>query len=88
MENVYQVYGLLASMVSDFNCNFDGHFWMELIKRVDTLLNISTTNHYDMVGKTKHVNQALQDMLQVYANKHQSNWKDYFPTMTKTPKLA
>ena len=45
------------------------------------MVNLSTTDHPQMDGQTKWVNQLLEDMLQAYVSKHQSNWEDYLPIL-------
>ena len=34
-----------------------------------------------MNGQTERVNQALEDMLQAYVTKKQTNWEDYLPVL-------
>ena len=60
VENVYQLlYGLPANIVSDCNQKFNSHVWRSILKSLDMLLNLSTTNHLEIDGKIKLVNQAF-----------------------------
>ena len=45
--------------------------------QLDTKLNLSTTDYLESDGQTERVNQVLEDMLQAYGSKRQSNWEDY-----------
>ena len=81
MENVYQVYGLLANIMSDHVRKLDSHFWRAVFKRLDTMLNLSTTNHPQMDGQTKRVHQVLEDMPWAYVSERQLNWEDYLPIL-------
>ena len=44
---------------------------------MDTKLNLSTIDNLESNGQTERVNQVLEDMLQAYVSKCQSNWEDY-----------
>ena len=40
------------------------------------MINLSNTNHPQVDGKIKWINQVLKDMLRAYVNKFQSKWED------------
>ena len=48
---------------------------------LDTLLNLSITDHLEMDGQIERVNQVSKDKLQAYISKRQLNWEDYFPIL-------
>ena len=73
VENVYKLYGLPSNIVSDRDQKFNSHFWRAVFKRLDTMLNLSTTDHPQMDGQTERVNQVLEDMLRAYVSKRQSS---------------
>ena len=79
VDNIYRLYGLPASILSDHNRNFDSRFWRAVFKRLDTLLHLSTADHPQTDGQTELVNQVLEDMLRAYVSKQQSNWEDSLP---------
>ena len=81
VDNIYRLYGLPASIVSDRDRKFDSHFWRTVFKRLDTLLHLSTADHPQKDGQTERVNQVLEDMLRAYVSKRQSNWEDYLPIL-------
>jgi hypothetical protein len=52
-------------------------FWKGLFKGFKTNLNFSTTYHPWSDGKTKRVNQVIEDMLRMYVIDKQYKWEDY-----------
>ena len=52
-----------------------------MFAKLDTKLNLSTADHPQTDGQTERVNQVLEDMLQAYVSKKQTNWQDYFPIL-------
>ena len=42
---------------------------------------MSTTNHPETDNQIDCVNQVLEDMLQAYVTKKQTNWEDYLPIL-------
>ena len=52
-------------------------FGKQFFAKLDTKLNLSTINHPESDGQTERVNQVLEDMLQAYVSRFQSNWEDY-----------
>ena len=73
VENVYRLYGLPSSIVSDRDRKFNSHFWRAVFHRLDNKLNLSTADHSQTDGQTEHVNQVLEDMLRAYVSKRQTN---------------
>ena len=63
VENVYCLYGLLATIIRDCDRKFDSHFWRAVFKRLDKMLNLSTIDHPQIDGQIERVNQVLKDML-------------------------
>ena len=74
IEHLYRLYGMPVDIVSNRDRKFDSHFWREVFKKLDTTLSMSTA-----YGQTERVNQVLEDMLQAYVTKKQSNWEEYLP---------
>ena len=42
-------------------------------------MNLSTTYHLEMDGKTERVNQVMEDMLRMYVMDNQTHWEKYPP---------
>jgi hypothetical protein len=63
--------------VSDKDIKFTSNLWKGLFKGFGTNLNFSTTYHLEYDGKTKRVNQVIEDMLRMYVMDKKSKWEDY-----------
>jgi transposase InsO family protein len=53
-------------IVSDRYSKFTSNFWKQLFKGFGTNINFNTTHHPKSNGKTKRVNQVIEDMLRMY----------------------
>ena len=73
IDDIYQLYGHPANIVSDRDQKFNRHFWGAVFKRLDTMLNMSTANHPQTNGQIERVNQVLKGMLCAYVSKEQTN---------------
>ena len=56
MENLYHLYGLPFSIVSDRDRKFNSHFWQAVFHKLDTKLNLSTIDHSELDGQIERVN--------------------------------
>ena len=63
VDQLYFLYGLPSSIVSDRNRKFNSQFWQTIFTKLDTKLNLSTIDHPKCDGQTKRVNQVLEDIL-------------------------
>ena len=77
VDQLYRLYGLPSSIVSDRDRKFNSHFWRAIFAKLDTKLNLSIADHPQSDGQTERVNQVLEDMLRAYVSNRQSNWEDY-----------
>lgn len=64
---IYRLYGLPLSIVSDRISRFLSHFWRLLWKLLRTSLYMSTAYHPQFDGQTEVVNRSLGDMLHCLA---------------------
>ena len=60
MHNIFKLYGLLASIVSDRDATFTSLFWLELFRLQGTNLAMSTAYHPQSDGQTEIVNRSLE----------------------------
>ena len=67
--------------MSDRDQKFDSHFLQAVFKRVDAMLNMSTTDHPQSDGQTERVNQILEDIQREYIRIKKTNWEDYLPIL-------
>jgi hypothetical protein len=77
MREVACLHGVPKTIVSDRDAKFTSKFWKGLFKGFRTNLNFSTTYHPKLDGKTKRVNQVIEDMLRMYVMDKPSKWEDY-----------
>jgi transposase InsO family protein len=77
MKEVARLHGIPRTIVSDKDTKFTSNFWRGLFKLFGTNLNFITTYHPQTDGKTKRVNQIIEDMLRMYVMDKPSKWEDY-----------
>jgi hypothetical protein len=65
-KNISKLHGVPKEIVLDRDLKFTSIFWKGLFKGFGTNLNFSTTYHPDSYGKTKKINQIIEDMLRMY----------------------
>jgi hypothetical protein len=58
---------------------FTERFWIIFQEALETQLNFNTVYHSETDGKTKMMNQILEDMLCMYVMDQQKHWKEFFP---------
>jgi hypothetical protein len=63
--------------VSARDLKFTSKLLKGLFKGFGTNLNFSTTYHPNSDGKTKRVNQVIEDMLRMYVMDKPLKWEDY-----------
>jgi hypothetical protein len=66
MREVTCLHGIPKTIVSDRDPKFTSKFWKWLFKGFRMNLNFNTTYHPKSDGKTKRVNQVIEDMLRMY----------------------
>ena len=56
VDQLYHLYGLPSSIMSDRDRKFNSHFWQVVFAKLDTKLNLSTSNHLEPDGQMERVN--------------------------------
>jgi transposase InsO family protein len=77
MRDIFKLHGIPKEIVSDRDTKFTSNLWREFFKGFCTNMNFSTTYHPRSNGKTKRVNQLIEDMLRMYVMDKPSKWEDY-----------
>jgi transposase InsO family protein len=77
MKDISRLHGVPVLIASDRDPKFTSNFWKGLFQGFGINLNFSTTCHQQTNGKTKRVNQEIEDMLRMYVMDKPSKWKDY-----------
>jgi hypothetical protein len=63
MREIARLHGVPKTIVFDRDPKFTSNFWKGLFKGFGTNMNFNTTYHPESDGKTKRVNQVIEDML-------------------------
>ena len=50
VDQLYRLYGLPSSIVSDRDRKFNSHFWRAVFSNLDTKLNLNTADHPESDG--------------------------------------
>eukprot|EP00253_Pinus_taeda_P015608 PITA_15608 len=77
MQNIFKLHGLPKTIISDRDVKFTSAFWRALFAELGTQLNFSTAYHPQTDGKTKRVNQIVEDMLRACVMQKPAQWEDY-----------
>jgi hypothetical protein len=79
LQNVWKLHGLPCSIVSNRGPQFVAEFTRELYRLLDITLSTTTAYHPQADGQMKHVNQELEQYLQVFVNECQDDWDELLP---------
>jgi len=76
-DNVWKLYGLLESVISDRGPQFVAGLTKELNKMLGIETKLSTVYHSQTDGQTERTNQELEQYLRMYVNYRQNNWSEW-----------
>jgi hypothetical protein len=79
MDQVFNLHGMLHSIISDIDPTFTRNFWQELFKLQGTQLHLSTAYHPQTDGQTEVVNKCLETYLRCFALENQTQWAQWLP---------
>jgi hypothetical protein len=77
MREIARLHGVPKTIVSHRDPKFTSNFWKGLFKGFGENLNFSTTYHPETDGKTKRVNQVIEDMIRMYVMDKSMQWEKY-----------
>jgi hypothetical protein len=77
MKEVARIHGVPKTIVSNIDPKFTSNFWKYLFKGFRTNLNLSTTYHLELDGKTERTNKIIEEMFRMYVMDQPSKWEDY-----------
>jgi hypothetical protein len=66
-------------IISDRDTNFTSNFWKYLFVGFEIKFLFSTVYHPQTDGKTKRLNQVLEDMLRMHVMHRPRKWENYLP---------
>jgi len=79
LHQVWKLHGLLKYVISDRGPQFVAHFTKKLYRLLGIKLASSTAWYPQTDRQTEHVNQELDQYLQLFVNERQDNWYDLLP---------
>jgi len=79
LYQVWKLYGLPKCVVSDRGPQFVARFTRELYRLLGIKLASFTAWHPQTDGQMEHVNQELDQYLQLFVNEQQDDWYDFLP---------
>ena len=77
--HVFSKHSIPSHVTSDRGSKFVSHFFWSLGKALDMKLHFTSGYHLEGDGQTEHVNQTLEQYLQIYCNYQQDNWSSLLP---------
>ena len=75
-DNVWKLYGLPESVISDRGPQFAAGLTKELNKILGIETKLSTAYYPQTDGQTERTNQKLEQYLRMYVNHRQNNWSE------------
>lgn len=76
-DNIWRLYGLPDSIVSDRGTQFISAFWKHLSQILNTRAQLSTAWHPESDGQTERMNAILEQYLRAYVSYLQDDWFDW-----------
>eukprot|EP00253_Pinus_taeda_P032043 PITA_32043 len=77
MKEIFQLHDMLRVIISYRDMKFTSTFWKALFTSLGTQIQFSMANHLQKDRQTEHVNQVLEDMLQMYVMQQPTKWEEY-----------
>src|SRR6267142_1688767 len=77
--HVFPHYSILQKIILDQDTRFTSNFSKELSQILGIKQNISTAYHPQTDGQSKHMNQSLEQYLQLFCTQDQKQWSQWLP---------
>ena len=74
LDNIFQLHGLPATIISDRGTQFAADFWTHLCHYLGIDRRLSTAIHPQTDGQTERVNASMEEYLRGYVNYQQDDW--------------
>ena len=78
-NNIFKLYGLPETIVSDRDVTFTSLFWTELFRLSGTKLAFSTAYHPQSDGQTEVVNRTIEMYLRCFTSDRPHRWFQWLP---------
>lgn len=79
IDSVVRHHGLPASIVSDRDPRFTGHFWQQFWKRLGTTLSMSTAYHPQTDGRSEREQRTMTQYLRSFCAFRPTDWDEMLP---------
>jgi len=79
MKEIFRLHGVPKEIISERDTKFTSNFGKSLFVGFETKMLFSTDYHPQTDGKTKRVNQVLEDMLRMHVMHYPGKWEYYLP---------
>jgi len=79
-DNVWKLYGLSESIISDRRLQFTAGLMRELNEMLGIKSKLSIAFHPQTDGQTERVNQELEQYLKMFINHRQEQWPEWLGT--------
>jgi transposase InsO family protein len=79
IKEVWQLHGLLKSIIFDQDTKWNSEFWEGLCGLLGKKKRMSTSFHSQMDGQMERVNQTLETYLYTFINYDQNDWYSLLP---------
>jgi len=76
---VFAKHGTPSDIILDRGKHFTSKFWTSLCEILGIKGNLLTAYHPQTDGQTEHINQILEQYLQVFINYQQDDWANLLP---------
>ena len=74
----------MTDIVTDQDSKSTRDFWTQVFRKLENTLSMSSTDHSQLDGQTKWVNQIIVDMLRAYVVAKSTKWELYLPILEFT----
>ena len=78
-DMVWGDFGLPEVVISDWGSQFVSNFTKDLYQLLGIKMNPSTAYHPQTNGQTEHINQEVEQYLQLFVNYCQNDWVEWLP---------
>jgi hypothetical protein len=79
MDQVFNLHGVLHSIVSDHDPTFTNNFWQELFKLKGNKFHLNTSYHPETDGQTEIVKKCLETYLMCFPLERKNQWAQWLP---------
>jgi len=76
---VFSKHGVPSHVTCDWGSEFISHFFRSLGQALDMKIHFTSGYHPEGDRQTEHLNQTLEQFLQVFCNYQQDNWSELLP---------